>query len=186
MRRLPVLLVAASLLVALTACTSSVTSSGPPSTAPGAASQTAASPTALAASVPASSVAPSLAAVSPSAASAGGDAAAWCAIVIDINSRAGYIVDKTYVNPPTAAMTKQVILEALARKDEILSVTPPAIHKAMAAELAYYQTLADWASKNGWDALATSTSAPVPPADFLAAMGPLVSFQETQCGIKFG
>jgi hypothetical protein len=131
-------------------------------------------------------VAPSLAAVSPSAASAGGDAAAWCAIVIDINTRAGYMVDLTYMNPPTPAMTKQVILEAIARRDEIMSLTPPEIRDAMAAELAYYQVLADWANQNGWDALPMSTSAPPPPADFLAALGPLSSFQMTQCGIKFG
>ena len=115
----------------------------------------------------------------------GASAAAWCALVIDINTRAGSMVDKTYVTP-TAAITKQVTLEALVRKDEILSVTPPEIHAAMAAELAYYQVLADWANQNGWDALATSASVPPPPADFLAALGPLTSFQQTQCGIKFG
>ncbi len=181
MNRFPVLLAAAGLLVVSAACTTSITNSGPPSAAPGAAS-----PTALASSGSASFVAPSLAAVSPSAASAGGDAAAWCAIVIDINTRAGYMVDLTYMNPPTPAMTKQVILEAIARRDEIMSLTPPEIRDAMAAELAYYQVLADWANQNGWDALPMSTSAPPPPADFLAALGPLSSFQMTQCGIKFG
>jgi len=178
-KRFPVLLAAAGLLVVAVGCTASVTNPGPPSAAPGAAS-----PTALASSGPASSVAPSLAAVSPSGA-AGGDAAAWCAIVIDINTRAGYMVGQTYVNPPTPAMTKQVILEAIARRDEIMSLTPPEIRAAMAAELAYYLVLADWANQNGWDALATSTSVPPPPADFLAALGPLTSFQQTQCGIKF-
>ena len=129
-------------------------------------------------------MAPSLAAVSPSGA-AGGDAAAWCAMVIDINTRAGYMVDQTYMSPPTQAMTKQVILEAILRRDEIMSLTPPEIRDAMAAELAYYQVLAEWARQNGWDALATSTSASPLSADFLAALAPLTSFQETRCGIKF-
>jgi len=106
-------------------------------------------------------------------------------MVIDVNTRAGYMVDLTYVNPPTPAMTKQVILEAIARRDEIMSITPPEIRDAMAAELAYYQVLAEWANQNGWDALATSDSVPPPPANFLAALGPLTSFQRTQCGIKF-
>lgn len=178
-KRFPGLLAGAGLLVIAAACTASVTNSGPPSAAP-----RAASPTPLASSGPASAVTPSLAAVSPSGA-AGGDAAAWCAIVIDINTRAGYMVDQTYVNPPTPAMTKQVTLEAIARRDEIMSLTPPEIRAAMAAELAYYQVFADWANQNGWDALATSTSVPPPPAEFLAAMAPLTSFQTTQCGIKF-
>ena len=181
MQRFPVLLATAGLLLIAAACTTSVTSSGPPSAAPGAAS-----PTAFASSGPASSVAPSRAALSPSASSAGGDAAAWCAIVIDINTRAGYMVDKAYINAPTAAMTKQVVLEALARRDELLSITPLGIHAAMATLLAYYQALADWASQNGWDALATSGSAPVPPDVLLGATAPLVIFQKTQCGIKFG
>ncbi len=178
MKRFSVLLTAAGLLV-IAACTTSVTNPLPPSASPGAAS-----PTALASSGSASSVAPSLAPVSPSAAT-GGDAAAWCAIVIDINTRAGYMVDLTYVNQPTPAMTKQVILEALARRDEIMSLTPAEIRDAMAAELAYLQVLAEWANQNGWDAVATSTSAPPPPADYLAALGPLSAFQQSQCGIKF-
>lgn len=180
MKRFPVLLAAAGLLAIAAGCTASVTNSGPPSAAP-----EAASPTALGPSGPASSVAPSLAAV-PSSAPAGGDAAALCAIVIDINTRAGYMVDLKFVGKATPAMTKQVILEAVARKDEILSLTPPEIRAAMAAELAYYQVMADWANQNSWEALPTSTSVPPPPAEFLAALAPLKSFQETKCGIKFG
>jgi hypothetical protein len=121
-----------------------------------------------------------------SAATTGGDGAALCALIIDINTRAGYMVDKRYHNPVTAAMTKQVILEAIARRQELLSVTPPELEQALAAELDYYQVLADWANQNGWDAFGTNASAPPPSADFLAALGPLNTFQETKCGIKFG
>lgn len=137
------------------------------------------------AGAPSTSPAASLTPLPSTGPAQGASAEAWCALVIDINTRAGSMVDKTYV-PPTAATMKKVTLEALVRKDEILSVTPPEIHAAMAAELAYYQVLADWANQNGWDALATSASVPPPPADFLAALGPLTSFQQTQCGIKFG
>jgi hypothetical protein len=179
MKRLSIL---ALLIGLVAACGSAQTtppgdqnSSSPPATSVVATSAVASSDSAAASSSPLPSTAPAQ----------GGSAAAWCALVIDINTRAGYMVDKTYVNPPTAAMTKQVVLEALVRKDEILSVTPPEIHAAMAAELAYYQVLADWANQNGWDAWATNPSAPPPPADFLAAMGPLTSFQRAQRGIKF-
>jgi hypothetical protein len=168
---------AAIAIIAVSAC--SGTSPGP-TTAPGEPG-----PTIAAGQTTTGSVAPSTPLPSTGPAQ-GASAAAWCALVIDINTRAGSMVDKTYVSPPTAAMTKQAILEGLARKDEILSVTPPEIHAAMAAELAYYQVLADWANQNGWDALLTNPSAPPPPADFIAAIGPLTSFQQTQCGIKFG
>ena len=165
---------AALAIVAVSACSG---------TSPGA--TTAGEPGPTVAAVVATSAAASPTPLPSTGPAQGASAAAFCALVIDINTRAGAMVDKTYVTP-TAAITKQVTLEALARKDEILSVTPPEIHAAMAAELAYYQVLADWANQNGWDALATSASVPPPPADFLAALGPLTSFQQTQCGIKFG
>jgi hypothetical protein len=167
------------LAVIAAACTTSVASSGPPSAAPGAAS-----PTTVSTSGPSSSAAPSIAEASPPDV-AGGDAAALCAIVIDINTRAGYMVDKTYMSSATMEMFKQVTLESLARRDEIMSVTPPEIRDAVAAELDYFKVLADWANQNGWDGSAGSATIPAPPADYLAGLDTLNALLKTRCGIKF-
>ena len=115
----------------------------------------------------------------------GGDAAALCALIIDINTRGGFMVDKTYVDSPTADQVKAITLETVARKDEILSMTPPELRAGMVAELAYFQSLADFAVVNGWDAVRTSAAAPTPAPDFMANVEAMNAFQTTTCGIKF-
>jgi len=156
----------------------------PQASTPATASAAAAAPVPVAASV--ASVGPGTPSPGSAAPAAAGDAATWCAIVIDINTKAGYMVDKTYVNPPTSAMLKQSTLEGIARSDEIMAATPAAIHNAMAAELAYFKVFAEWAAVHGWEAPATTPGYPLPPAGYAATVQPLVPFQEQACGIKFG
>lgn len=99
-------------------------------------------------------------------------AAAWCAIVIDINTRGGTMVNKNYIKSglrdPVKA--KAVAQEGVNRRSEILAITPPEIRDAMAHELDYYA------------AVLKSPSAGL--GDFTAAdLQALISFQKTKCGI---
>jgi hypothetical protein len=105
------------------------------------------------------------------------NAEAWCALVIDINTRYGYMKDKRYlpaqqVSPDTF---KAIGEEGISRRDEILAITPPEIKDAMTAELDYFA-----ASK------ANNFSATTPLDSFTPALQQqLVTFQTDQCGISF-
>lgn len=123
-------------------------------------------PTATSATVPTKA-----AAVAPSA-------EAWCALVIDINTRHGYMKDKHYLpaNQVSADVFKAVSEEGISRRDELLAVTPAEIKDAVTAELDYLA-----ASK------ANNFSATTPLGSFTAALQQqLVTFQKDQCGISFG
>ncbi len=145
----------------------------------------AAGPTAAPTSEPAASGTTAPASPTTQAGGGAGDAAALCALIIDINTRGGFMVNKTYVDSPTADQVKAITLETVARKDEILSLTPPELRAGMVAELAYFQSLADWAVVNGWDAVRTSAAAPTPAPDFIANVEAMNAFQKTTCGITF-
>ncbi len=180
MRRSASLLTSVGVLVLCAACTAAAPSGGTTST-----TGPAAAPTLAPASEPVASGTVAPASPTAQAADGGGDAAALCALIIDINTRGGFMVDKTYVASPTADQVKAITLETVARKDEILSMTPPELRAGMAAELAYFQSLADWAVVNGWDAVRTSADAPTPAPDFLANVEATNAFQKTTCGITF-
>ena len=134
--RLPV--AALALLALSAACTAATPSAGTSSTGPAAAG-----PTAAPTSEPAASGTTAPASPTAQAVGGAGDAAALCALIIDINTRGGFMVDKAYVDSPTADQVKAITLETVARKDEILSLTPPELRAGMVAELAYFQSLAD-------------------------------------------
>jgi hypothetical protein len=180
MKRFPMLIATLGLLVVCAACTAAAPTGDTSSTSPAAAA-----PTAAATSEPSASGTAAPASPTAQAGGGGGDAAALCALIIDINTRGGYMVNKQFIDSPTTEQVKAITLESVARKDEIISLTPPELRAGMVAELAYLQSLADWAVVHGWDATDTSADAPTLPPDFLANLEALNTFQKTTCGITF-
>lgn len=180
MKRFPLPIAALALLVLCAACTAAAPSASTPSTSP-----PAAAPTAAPTPEPAASGTAAPASPTTQAEGGAGDAAALCALIIDINTRGGYMVNKQFIDSPTTDQLKAITLESVARKDEIISLTPPELRAGMVAELAYLQSLADWAVVHGWDATDTSADAPTLPPDFLANLEALNTFQTTTCGITF-
>jgi hypothetical protein len=173
------------LALALAGCGASATPNpvaSAASTAPGA-SVTTAAPSAAA--TPAPSTATTASSV-PSAAPAagGGSAAAWCALVIDINTKYGYMTNKHYsATPPSLDVQRQILTEGLSRVDEWVAKTPPEIKDATAAEIAYFQRAKAYGDAYGWTNPATF---PQPTAADATLIGSLVPYQQKQCGITFG
>jgi hypothetical protein len=114
---------------------------------------------------------------SPSMAATGtrSDTAAWCAIVIQINTKYGAMKNKHYLpgNKVPLKAQEAIISAALAQRTQILAVTPAVIKKAMSDELTYYAHLK-----------ARGYSNPASLAPFTTAeAGQLLTFQRTKCGI---
>lgn len=112
----------------------------------------------------------------------GGDAADFCAILIDEATRIGYLVNGVLVASPSVAMFQQLIEVGIARKDEVLAVTPPEIRDTIVAEFTWYESIAAFAAAHGWESV--GTSGPTPPPAYLAGAAALTTFEETKCGIK--
>jgi hypothetical protein len=170
------------LAVALAGCGAAATpgqgSTAAPAT-PSAAVSTAAPTTA---STPAPSAAATT--VPSTAPTAAGTAAAWCAFVIEINSKYGYMTNKNYsAKPPSLDVQRQILTEALSRVDEWVAKTPPEIKDATAAEVAYFQRLKAYGDAHGWTSAA---GFPQPTAQEATLIGSLVPYQEKNCGITFG
>lgn len=146
-------------------------------------SGTAAPPTSPTAGPPGPAVAATAAPATASVGGQGGDAAAFCAILIDEGTKTGYLVNGVMVTSPSMAMFEQLISVSIARKDEVLAVTPPEIRDTMLAQFAYYESIAAYAAANGWEAVAT-TGGPTPPPAFLAGTAALTAFEEAKCGVK--
>jgi hypothetical protein len=99
-------------------------------------------------------------------------AAAWCAMVIDINTRAGTMANKQYLESGLAdpVKAKAAAQEAVKRRNELLAITPPEIKDAMTHELNYY--------------VASLKNPSAGMGDFtIADVRALSSFQKTKCGI---
>ncbi len=124
---------------------------------------------------------------SATAAPGGGNAAAWCAFVIEINTKYGLMKDKVYSVAAASAMKpdieQQLVTEAVSRGDEWLSTAAPEIRDGTAAEIAYYQQLKAWGDVHGWT---DPAGFPRPTAAQTAAMASLVPYQTKQCGITLG
>jgi hypothetical protein len=68
------------------------------------------------------------------------DPTAWCAIIVDENTKNGLMTNKKYV-PENSVKPSDLTAykdEMISRRAEILAATPKDIHTAMAAELDYW------------------------------------------------
>jgi hypothetical protein len=161
-------------------CAIAVAACGGGSSTSGKTPATGASSVPAAATITASQTKPTAtsAAAPTKAAAVAPSAEAWCTLVIDINTRHGYMKDKRYLpaQQVSADTFKAIGEEGISRRDEILAITPPEIKDAMTAELDYFA-----ASK------ANNFSATTPLGSFTPALQQqLVTFQTDQCGISFG
>ena len=107
--------------------------------------------------------------------SAGPSTKAWCALVIQINTRYGAMKNKRYLPAGQVPLKSQkaIVAAAVAQRARILAVTPIVIKKAMTDELTYYARLK-----------ARGYSNPASLAPFtIAEAGQLLTFQHTKCGI---
>jgi hypothetical protein len=113
----------------------------------------------------------------PSSSAGAATTRAWCALVIQINTKYGTMKNKRYlpVSKVPLSAWRGVIDAALAGRNHILSVTPASIKKAMTHELVYFAHV-----KANRYSLATA------PAPYTAADArQLGEFQRTKCGITF-
>jgi hypothetical protein len=105
------------------------------------------------------------------------DAQSWCALVIDINTKHGRMVDRRYLPEDQVApgTWKGLVDAVVADRDELLAVTPSSIEEAQANGL-------DWFVRARDNAYSRST----PLGSFtLADRDQLVDFQKAECGIRF-
>ena len=165
-------------MVVESACSSSATPAPAASVAP-ATLVASAGPTAAPSVAGTASVAPT----APPA--GGGSAARWCAFVIEINTKYGYMKDKTYSSTlPTSDVWRQIVNEALSRVDEWRAVTPPEIMDATTAEIAWFQAFKAYGDANGWPSdFSKYPSLTAAQAKVFATLTP---YQIKECGIKFG
>lgn len=104
-------------------------------------------------------------------------AGAWCALVIQLNTKYGTMKNKRYLPADKVPLSawKAVIDAGLAGRSHLLAVTPGSIKKAMTDELAYFARV-----KANHYAQAT------PLGQFtVAEVTQLVNFQRKMCGITF-
>jgi hypothetical protein len=113
-----------------------------------------------------------------------GTFAAWCAFVIDVNTKYGYMTNKNYsATPPTMDVERQIVTEALSRLNEWVASTPPEIKDATAAEVAWFQRMKAYGDAHGW----TDAAAFPPPTTAESTLiASLVPYQQKECGITFG
>ncbi len=105
------------------------------------------------------------------------NAAQWCALVIQINTKYGTMKNKRYLPTGKVPLSawKAVIDAGLAARSRILAVTPKSIKKAMTDELTYFARIK-----------ANHYSLKTPLAPFtIAEVKQLGNFQRTKCGITF-
>jgi hypothetical protein len=124
-------------------------------------------------------------------------AASLCELIIDINTSAGYMVDKTYAKGgPTAAQLEKIVNLVLLRKDELRAAAEAAgLGEVSAAQQTFYRAMADAAASDpGFyaDYAAGKSSAVQRIAaavgdltDFRAKQLALADYQKTTCGITF-
>lgn len=99
---------------------------------------------------------------------------AWCAMVIDVNTRHGTMVNNTYSKSGLRDAAKETAIaqEATKRRAFILSITPPQLLAAQTQELDYFAAF-------------LQNPATTPPSNFLAGQQVLIDYQKSVCGISF-
>ena len=99
---------------------------------------------------------------------------AWCAWVIDVNTRHGTMVNNQYIQSALRDITKETAIaqEATQHRSYALSITPPELLAAQTEELDYFAAFLQDPST-------------APPSDFLASQQVLIDYQKSVCGISF-
>ncbi len=105
------------------------------------------------------------------------NAAQWCALVIQINTKYGTMKNKRFVSFAKVSPSnwKALVDAAVAERGHLLAVTPSEIKKAVTHELAWFARIK-----------ANHYSKTTPLGSWTAAeVGQITNFERTKCGIKF-
>jgi hypothetical protein len=119
---------------------------------------------------------PSPAAPSASPTAQWGTAESYCALVIQVNTQLGTMVNKKLI-PATQWTQDQrtaIVKEALGHRDEFLAATPAELRPDIEVELQWYDNIA--AAGYSWTAAAMPSGLP-------EAAVHIVNYQQTHCGI---
>jgi hypothetical protein len=125
-----------------------------------------------------------------------GKSTSFCDIVIEINTSAGYMVNKTFNKQVTATQLKQIVDQVILRESEIVAAaTAAGLANPYHVVLRFYHGLHDAAATDpniyadylaGQPAAAQTIAAAVGDvADFRAKQLQLANYEKTTCGITF-
>lgn len=105
------------------------------------------------------------------------DTKAWCAAVIDANTKAGTMKNKRFLDVSTmsASAWKKVVDLAAAHGDKFIALAPGSIKTAVRHQIAYFKHI----KANHY-----SRTTPLAPMT-LADVQKITDFERTRCGISF-
>ena len=111
------------------------------------------------------------------AATSGGSAKAWCAGVIQVNTRFGAMKNKTFLQSQwvKVSVRKAIIDWSLKNKSRILAATPTKLKSAQTHELVWF------AHMKAANYAYLKTFAPMTAAEAML----ISNFERTTCGIRF-
>jgi len=106
------------------------------------------------------------------------DTKAWCALVIQVNTKYGTMKNKRFLptSKVSASAWKKVVDAGVAGRSRLLAVTPSSIKTAMTHELAWFARV----KANHY-----SSATPLAPWT-VAEVTQITNFERTKCGITFG
>lgn len=105
------------------------------------------------------------------------NAAQWCALVIQINTKYGTMKNRSFLPSGKVPLSawKAIVDAAVAKRSQLLAVTPSEIKKAFTDELAWFARIK-----------ANHYSKTTPLGSWtVAEVGQITNFERTKCGIKF-
>jgi hypothetical protein len=109
------------------------------------------------------------------------DPAAWCAIIVEINTRHGYMVERRYKATLEPDQMRAIMTDYVERFDEIRNVAPPDLREPMAAIDALSRRALREGEATGWNPPPSLRPSP----DENVALGAWLEAQERLCGITF-
>ncbi len=113
----------------------------------------------------------------PSSPVGAANAAQWCALVIQINTKYGTMKNKRFlpIGKLPLSTWKALVNAAVAGRRQLIALAPSEIKKAVTDELAWFALI----KANHY-----SKATPLGPWT-LAEVGRITNFERTKCGIKF-
>ncbi len=108
----------------------------------------------------------------------GGSAESFCALVIQINTQLGTMVNKKFisVNQMTNAKWAELVQAALQHRAELLAAAPAELKPDVELEMQWYEAVA---AANG------DANAAAAPPGFGEAAGRIAQYQAVHCGITY-
>jgi hypothetical protein len=109
------------------------------------------------------------------------DPAPWCAIVIEINTRHGYMVDKRYATTLEPDQMRAIMTEYVERFDEIRDAAPPELREPLTTLDALNRRTLREGEATGWNPPPSVRPSP----EENVALGAWLQAQERLCDVTF-